>query len=673
MRKALGSVALGALLALGGPRHASAGGFYQTVDLTLNLPAPAPGLLAGTQIPMRWDERCIPAPFRVNDTLDPIPNPLGDDFLSLAEATEALKVALETWNAIPTSFIEMRLVGSTSNPGFRGFDMVNEITFRADLEPNVAGFSTITPLIRDAVLTAGLDLDGDGDADVATGIGVCQDVDGDGDIEFPEGSYKAGTILDSDVELNASAIRVTTTPETADTDIHSMDLIAAALHELGHGHGLSHTLLNQLSREDGTQATMYPFFISTDPVNELAIRTLAADDLAWSSFLYPEGSATTGPGALEAGDRAFDQDYGLITGEVRHGASGQPVVGASLFAVDARSGAVMSSTISGHSQCAFDPTRGLCTAFTDPAFTVLDGQYTLPVPAGAYRIGIEASDGSPAPGVTNTAQLGELLGQQNFQEEFYNRRAEGALEVQPQKAKRIAVKRGKTVAGIDLVSNRTINIENFGAADLGTCTLASASGVPTPPGRFYAVRILAEQLSLVQIVTGQAPVIQGAAFLTAPCFDGSVTPIFAKALFTTGEVRADGTAAIDLKRPLARVANFVGQDNDFAPWYFRNGRKLGRLLSKRIAQGDIDGLFLVLQMPTDTPFPGTHGVAPGVGLDGVFGDRMDDVDTVPPLGLSFISDDGGATFLPAAQFVAQTYQRQGDFNIMFSLILSEAP
>src|SRR6185369_3119152 len=111
-----------------------------------------------------------------------------------------------------------RLVGSTSNPGFRGFDMVNEITFRADLEPNVAGFSTITPLIRDAALTAGLDLDGDGDADVATGIGVCQDVDGDGDIEFPEGSYKAGTILDSDVELNASAIRFTTTPEAADTD-----------------------------------------------------------------------------------------------------------------------------------------------------------------------------------------------------------------------------------------------------------------------------------------------------------------------------------------------------------------------------------------------------------------------------------------------------------------------
>src|SRR5262245_6127944 len=118
MRKALGSLLFGVLLALGGPRHASAGAPYQTVDLTLNLPAPAPGFRAGTRSPMRWDARCIPVPYRVNDPLDPIPNPLCDDVLTLAEATEALQVALQTWNAIPTSFIEMRLVGSTSNPGF---------------------------------------------------------------------------------------------------------------------------------------------------------------------------------------------------------------------------------------------------------------------------------------------------------------------------------------------------------------------------------------------------------------------------------------------------------------------------------------------------------------------------------------------------------------------------
>src|SRR6185503_6569171 len=99
---------LSVLLAL--PRPALAGGYYQTVDLSQNRPVLGSGLLAGVQIPMRWDERCIPVPFRVNDTLDPIPNPLGDDFLTLAQATTALEQALETWNAIPTSFIDMRLV-----------------------------------------------------------------------------------------------------------------------------------------------------------------------------------------------------------------------------------------------------------------------------------------------------------------------------------------------------------------------------------------------------------------------------------------------------------------------------------------------------------------------------------------------------------------------------------
>src|SRR5262249_34453648 len=157
---------------------------------------------------------------------------------------------------------------------------------------------------------------------------------------------------------------------------------------------------------------------------------------------------------------------------------------------------------------------------------------------------------------------------------------------------------------------------NFGAADLGTCTLARRTGVMTPPGRFYAVQIPAEQFA--RIAPGRDTHIQGAAFLKAPCFDVSVTPIFAEALFTTGGVHADGTAAIALRHPLERVAHLVAQDNDFAPWYFRRSRQLGRRVEKKIARGVIHNLFLVPQVPTTTPFPGAHGVAPGVGLDGFF-------------------------------------------------------
>ena len=651
---------------------AFAGAFLETFDITGNRPAPVPGHIAARVVRMQWDPRCIPVPFHINNTLDPIPNPLGEDFLTLEEATAALRQALETWTAIPTSFIDLQLVGTTDNPGLSGFDMVSEITFRTDLPPDLAGQSNPIALIRDVVLSAGDDIDGDGDADVASGISVCQDVDGDGDIEFPEGFYEAGTILESDVELNSASTRFTVDPQDADPDPDSMDLIAAAVHELGHAHGLAHTLIDQLSARDGTQATMYPFFGSTDPANELALRSLEMDDIAWSSVLYPEGSETKGPGALQPGDRAFSEVFGRVTGRVRHGKLRQPVAGASVFAVDAHSGAVVSSAISGTTQCSVDPAVLRCTAFTDPTFSVLDGQYILPVPAGTYHVGVEAVDGLPVPAsnVNFTTQIGALLGQQNFPEEFYNGQAEGALEVRPGRAKAIHVQPGEVVADINFVTNRTIALENFGSLDLSTRALERITGVATPPGRFYAVRIPAEQIA--QIKPEQNLLIQGATFRTI-LSDLSVTPVFAQALLTTGVVQADGTATLDLQHPLARDRRFVAQGDDFTPWYFPHPRLLGRLVREGIDQGEIQGLFLVLQVPTTTPFPGPSGFAPGVGLDGFVEGIAEDDDDTPALGLSFISDDGGATFIPVADVVAQKYQRRGDFNIMFSLILSKPP
>jgi hypothetical protein len=232
------------------------------------------------------------------------------------------------------------------------------------------------------------------------------------------------------------------------------------------------------------------------------------------------------------------------------------------------------------------------------------------------------------------------------------------------------VQPGAVVADINFATNRTITIENFGSLDLTTRALERITGVATPPGRFYAVRIPAEQIA--PSISGQDLLIQGAAFFTSSG-DASVTSVFAQVLLTTGMVHADGTATIDVQHPLARERRLVAQDLDFTPWYFRHPRQLGRQVREGITRGKMQNVFLVLQVPTTTPFPGPSGFAPGVGLDAFVDGIEDGDDDTPALGLSFISEDGGATFIPAADFVAQKYQRQGDFNIMFSLILSKPP
>ena len=51
--------------------------------------------MAAKLIGIKWDTRSIPVKYSINNTLDPIPNPLGDSVLTLAQAQEALQTAFE--------------------------------------------------------------------------------------------------------------------------------------------------------------------------------------------------------------------------------------------------------------------------------------------------------------------------------------------------------------------------------------------------------------------------------------------------------------------------------------------------------------------------------------------------------------------------------------------------
>ena len=155
MRRKLTSILLTSCMIMMSVATTRAGGALESIDITAGAPSPIPGHILARVIGIRWDARSIPIQYRINNTLDPIPNPLGPAFLTVAQATTALQGSMDSWNNIPTSFIKMQIVGTTNNPGLVGFNMINELSFRTAAGFGAIASSPSTNLITDITLVNG--------------------------------------------------------------------------------------------------------------------------------------------------------------------------------------------------------------------------------------------------------------------------------------------------------------------------------------------------------------------------------------------------------------------------------------------------------------------------------------------------------------------------------------
>lgn len=175
----------------------------------------------------------------------------------------------------------------------------------------------------------GLDFNGDGVLNEPFSENFASlPVDGNGNFVDGPLVFQPGTIIDGDVSYNGPCVELSNDNAPA-----TIDVFGVALHENGHGHGLSHQLIRN--------ATMFPFVSD----NVFSLQTPQADDMISSSLLYPVAglatfaSGTANSAAAGGNDRQYEAStflpsnaLGLIRGEVVN-AAGEPVFGAHVFAV----------------------------------------------------------------------------------------------------------------------------------------------------------------------------------------------------------------------------------------------------------------------------------------------------------------------------------------------------
>ena len=207
----------------------------------------------------------------------------GVDVVSAAQLQQSVERGFATWAAVPNVGLSSQFAGFTGTNPVSG-DNTNVIGFtsRPDLD-RVLGSTSFT-------------------VDTVT-----------------------GEVLEADIFLNSSfSWSVSPSGEPGRQDVESI-----ALHEIGHLHGLGHSMLGETEligggrRVIGAEAVMFPIAFTSGTVN----RTLRADDIAGISDIY--------------GNHVFRSSTGSISGRVTKNGAG--VLGAHVVAFNPASGKLVAT------------------------------------------------------------------------------------------------------------------------------------------------------------------------------------------------------------------------------------------------------------------------------------------------------------------------------------------
>jgi len=213
------------------------------------------------------------------DQAEPRPGNPALGLLTKPEADQLVANVLSVWNGVSQSTVNMTISPTSLTQN------VTEINYQTFLLPPLPkGFNPVVYDYDGAII------------DSLYGIGMRNQILGFASpiyfVDSGTNHPQAGNIIEGQVVLNGRMLDGVNTGAT-NPEVVPGEFESVIVHELGHMLGLDHSQINLLDPTNDDEPTMFPMF-----KGGTAMRSLAPDDVAWISYLYPSSQYSTSFGSL---------------------------------------------------------------------------------------------------------------------------------------------------------------------------------------------------------------------------------------------------------------------------------------------------------------------------------------------------------------------------------------